>query len=355
MKAIEEEKNRKILVFHIGTIGDILLTLPIFAAIRRHYPLGHITLLSVGREGEKYIEDLLPKTGYFDAFENISSFDPKHLAAIPAAIWKLRRQRFSCAYYLLRDEPESPRRLWRDSLFFRLLGITKIYGNRFITDFTDKKALLPNVTENYFRRLLQTGGLKSDADHSFSLNFSESEMERIRLFFREMNCAGKMPVAVGIGGKKQCCRWPVAKYEELLRRMCLDGRTFPILFGGPADWADCRRLLDQLPAGSCGHCINRDLSLRETILALAGCSFYCGNDTGTIHMAAAAGLCCIGLYSSAVYAGMWYPQGERNIIIRKDFPCSVCLRPECDSDPARCIDAISVDEVWFAVRNIIEN
>ncbi len=46
------------------------------------------------------------------------------------------------------------------------------------------------------------------------------------------------------------------------------------------------------------------------------------------------------------------PFGEGNVVIRKDMPCSPCLKKECPNDYL-CLKLITVDEVYEHARAIL--
>ena len=126
----------------------------------------------------------------------------------------------------------------------------------------------------------------------------------------------------------------------------------PVFLGGAQDREAIRSIMKELPPGRAFYA---DAAANDLPLSLAGMSklkFYLGNDTGSIHMAAAAGLRCVGVCSSHDPAGLWYPLGEGHRILRcnPEPECAGCRKAECPfGTPSRCIDAITVDEVADAV------
>ena len=94
-------------------------------------------------------------------------------------------------------------------------------------------------------------------------------------------------------------------------------------------------------------------TLRETVAFMENCRFYVGNDTGTLHMAVAAGLKCVGIYSAHTVPGAWNPYGEGHIVLRHDLPCAGCLAAVCPKGSPVCIESITVDEVEAAVKRML--
>ncbi len=82
------------------------------------------------------------------------------------------------------------------------------------------------------------------------------------------------------------------------------------------------------------------------------CTFFLGNDTGSMHMAVAAGLKCVAVFSSRSAPGAWYPYGPGHIVLRKFVPCEGCQLVECVENRMQCILAITVDEVLSTCREM---
>jgi ADP-heptose:LPS heptosyltransferase len=86
---------------------------------------------------------------------------------------------------------------------------------------------------------------------------------------------------------------------------------------------------------------------------------YVGNDTGTMHLAAAAGCSCVeisphpmdgdpGVGTSPV---RFAPHGVPAIVLRPSTGMGSCNR-QCTAGSPHCIDIISVDDVWNAIGEL---
>ena len=82
------------------------------------------------------------------------------------------------------------------------------------------------------------------------------------------------------------------------------------------------------------------------------CQLLVTNDTGTMHVATAVGTPVVALFGSTdpSTTGPW---GDGHVVIRKDVPCSPCLKRICPTDH-RCMELITVDEVEEAVDRKLE-
>jgi len=95
------------------------------------------------------------------------------------------------------------------------------------------------------------------------------------------------------------------------------------------------------------------LNIRESIAALSKCGFYLGNDTGTMHMAVAAGLKCVAIFSAREYPGNWYPYGGGHKILRAEVPCENCILEECLEHNTKCINTIGIEQVFQTCQELI--
>jgi ADP-heptose:LPS heptosyltransferase len=89
------------------------------------------------------------------------------------------------------------------------------------------------------------------------------------------------------------------------------------------------------------------------MLALSECALHVGNDTGTIHMAAAAGVPCVGVYSSRNLPGLWFPYGAGHRVLRTPIACENCELFECLEHKMQCILAITPAQVIAACADIL--
>ena len=80
-------------------------------------------------------------------------------------------------------------------------------------------------------------------------------------------------------------------------------------------------------------------------MALKDCALYVGNDTGTMHLAAAAGTACVALFSARDWPGAWYPYGVPQRVFRTALECEGCYLVACAERGNECLTRIGVGEV----------
>jgi heptosyltransferase-1 len=91
----------------------------------------------------------------------------------------------------------------------------------------------------------------------------------------------------------------------------------------------------------------RDLAYLYTLSAL-----LVTTDSGPMHIAAAVKTPTVALFgpTDPTRTG---PYGKNHIVIRKELPCSPCFLKRCDTN--RCMQEISTDEVFEAIKNVMKN
>ena len=143
--------------------------------------------------------------------------------------------------------------------------------------------------------------------------------------------------------------WPLENFAELAIRLSKEAGYRPIVVGGTGDIETFKKVKPLFGEGTVdliGKC-----TLRETIALLKQCVLFIGNDSGIMHLAAAAGTPLVALFGpqSPVKFGPW---SRRARVIYKGMECSPCRQKffsECEPSsrmrPA-CMEAISVEEVF---------
>ena len=344
-----------ILVYHIGSLGDTLMAVPALRVIRENFPCAHITMLTDRKLGRSLVQvcDVLDGSGLIDDY---IEYPTGSYPALIRLLFQLRSQRFESLVYLIRVYLND-RRIKRDLFFFRLAGIQKVAGVQGLPVLPEYSAVIPlpgvpRVADTLLKRLAASGlRVPPDGSGNMDLGISVIEANNVENWLAGLpSCGERLWVGVGIGGKMAVNRWPLERYERLIAALIEEYNVWPVVFGGPENAADGQYLVKQWSRGyaACGA-----LGVREAISAISRCAVFVGNDTGTMHMAAMAGVSCVGVYSSRNFPGLWDPCGSSNLVLRTPISCEGCLLEECIENNMACILLISVQQVFEACRNVL--
>ncbi len=122
-------------------------------------------------------------------------------------------------------------------------------------------------------------------------------------------------VAVNMGGKAAWNDWGPENWAALMARLAAaSGRARWVFVGAAPDAERADTLVAQNPDRMMSLCGR--LSVRETAAVLSRALFFLGHDTGPLHLAAACGVRCVGLFSNANKAHKWHPYGRSHRVLR---------------------------------------
>lgn len=351
----------RILIFRTGQLGDTLVVLPVLHAIRQHYVGAEVYHLYDTHLGKTYLMSraLLEGSGLIDGFIRYSigySFAGKIRAAFEKLflLSQLRRLKFDLVIHL-EPEVKTVRQHQRDRLFFQLAGVQ---DQKCCNDFREavdrEEGPMVEHESDFFLRALGGQGVSVPkvGKGCMDLGLSDVEDSELRTWLTSINQEQlpKRSIAVGVGSKMQSKLWPTDRYQSVLRQLIENHQVEPIFFGGPSDAPIADELIRELGVGlnACG-----ELSLRGSARALQECLFYLGNDTGTMHLAVAAGLKCVAIFSARDVPGRWYPYGEGHVVHRVAVDCQGCMLYECHEEGRKCLTAITVDEVYASCVKLL--
>jgi ADP-heptose:LPS heptosyltransferase len=155
-------------------------------------------------------------------------------------------------------------------------------------------------------------------------------------------------VALFPGASIEERRWGGVKFAALAERVVALGYSV-VIVGGAEDLPVAANIAERLPSVLN---VAGKTSLLETASILNEAALLVSGDSGVLHIAAGLGTRTVSLFGPGI-AKKWAPRGERHIVINHQLPCSPCTKfgytPHCKIG-ARCIQGISVDEVFAAVE-----
>src|ERR1043166_4420217 len=351
----------RILVFRIGQLGDTIVALPAMWLVRKHFPQARITLLCDRHPGKRRVlaSDLLRGAGIFDDYLSYPVAQPgelmrqAHMAGLLASI---RRGRFDTLVYLAPNN-RKPEQIERDRRFFRMAGIRNFIGMHGFQPLEVKEPgrpmkLMPRESELLLRRLTASGLRVEPEDESrMDLGLGPEDDAAVSSWTARQPPDGqRVWVAVGPGSKMPAKRWPLRRFQEVIVDLIKAFDIWPVVFGGEEDRVIGEWLLAQWGRG---YNAAGALDVRTAAAGLKRCALFVGNDTGTMHLAAAVGVPCVAIFSSREPPGIWFPAGEGHRVFRSEIECEGCGLIECIELGNECLKRIGYDEVVAACRELI--
>jgi heptosyltransferase III len=356
------QPKKRILVYHIGTLGDTIVSVPALRVIRRTYGDGADIYMLSDFGGTELVQasEVLRGTGLVDHFLDYRRANGRFQKLVGGieAWWNIVRHRFDAVVYLMQSE-RSARAVKRDKLFFGLCGIRKrLAFEAFTREFLYPRDAngVPQVVEHEALRRakrLQRAGFdalrEGELDEPF-LRAPEADQENAKAWlaknrrFPEKILAGFCP-----GTKMTAKVWPTDRVAEIGRRLLADGRFEIVIVGGPADVNLAETLIQEWGAG-----LNAagSFSVMGSAAVLHQCKFVFAVDSGPMHMAAVGGIPCVALFSSVDYPGRFSPLGRNHVMFRHAVPCAACRLQVCPVEGHPCMTGITTEEVWQGVKEL---
>lgn len=349
---------RRILIYRIGNLGDIVCAIPAMVAIRQHFSEAKISLLTNKEStGNPDAEEILKGNNFLD---EIITYDPSRLREFRYALDILKKLRSLGADLLvyLSISESSRRRILRDWLFFRLSGCKRSIGFKLpkaVGTYMVHGIKLPLFPQEVDRliSLLAPFGIKHDTKKiDFQLPIKENDKKVVGTIWDEYRLKGKNPiVAICPGGKFPVKHWSVEKYASVSSILQKDFGVTILLIGGLGEKV-AGEMIKKTAGNSIVNLIGKTTYM-ESAEVISRCNLLISNDCGAAHLAAAVGTPVVGIYSSRNFPGAWHPWGNHHTVLRNDtLPCHFCFRTECETK--ECINSIAVEQVIEACSKYLE-
>jgi len=282
---------QRILVIKLGAFGDVVASFGVMAALRAHYPAAHITLLTI-----PLFEDMMRKSGYVDDVWLIRRWpwwQPRNWLNFAKA---LRAGKFDCVYDLQRNDRSGMlRRLAPASLRKKWFGGKNNSGAPYADG-----ALVANINQFPVPAL---DWLDFDIAH---LGVQKPFVLLVP------GCAPQHPLK----------RWPAASYVAVAQTLAFAGYK-PVIIGTAAEADVIAAIKTQVPDAID---LGGKTSLAEVGALARQAAGAVGNDTGPMHMIAAAGCPSLSLFSGATNPSQSAPKG-RTVKVLQAAPIEA-LAPE---------------------------
>ncbi len=348
------QNPRSIVVIKPCCLGDLVMTTPLLAVIRRAYP--HASITYVAGTWSKVIPAHHPAVNTIIDSGTVGIPGRYSLSDYRKLARALRQQHFDLAFVLDRSPMLTllpflagiPRRVGPDSL-----------GRGFsLTDrvpVSSSPTHLQHQAEMYLD-LARAIGLPIDAPR---MRFEPTAQER-----QSVSRPSRLRVALFTGGGSNpgmdltAKRWPLERYQELAHRLIRELDAQILLIGGPGDVPLNQQLQDALGAREDAVInLTGKTSLDELAAQLEQCALFIGNDSSPMHLAAAVNIPVIAIFgpTSPQEYGPYPPDDPRHIAIwhhPTGQPCFFLGKMQTCAH-CTCMQSVTVDDVWQAVLQLI--
>lgn len=353
---------KRVLVYRLGSMGDTIVSLPAFHLIERAFPGAERRLLTNLPINEKAAAAaaILAHSGLIDGYFHypVATRNPLVLLGL---WWQMVSWRPDVVVYLGSARGiESAR---RDARFFRLCGITRQIGVPLTEEMQRNLWRADPGCEEYecerlVRNLQELGSIEVFANESWDMRFTEEERARAQQVLRPAE--GRTVIAVSLGTKVLQNNWGQDKWRELLRQMGARFPEFCLVFTGVRNESDASEYAGngwREGAGDRAMVLNlcAQLTPRESAAVFARARLFIGHDSGPMHLADAAGTQAVAIFSARQAPRRWFPHGREHHVIYHKVNCHGCGMRECTVEQMKCVESVSVDEVFAEVCAALEH
>jgi len=303
---LTEKPRGTILVIRGGAIGDFILTLPVFATLRRHFPETHLEVL-----GYPHVAQLALAGGLVDA---VHSIEARALAGFFARRGQLDECLVSyfAGFAVILSFLYDPDGIFRENVAC-CSNAQFIAGPHRPDERSNRHA-----TEVLLEPLGRLAIFNPDPVPRLSLaeppasGVKNRGLEASRPADRDA-CATGESLALHPGSGSEKKNWPEERWRELILRLLDSTDLRFLLVGGEAEGDRLRRLSAIFPAARLE--VAQNLPLIDLAKRLKRCVGFAGHDSGITHLAAALGLPGLVLWGDTNEL-VWRPRAERMVLLR---------------------------------------
>lgn len=345
-------------------IGDVLFTTPLVRAIRYNWPESII-----GYWCNERVKDILESSPHIDRIFALSRGDIKRLygqskiEGIRSALDlfnNIKKGHFDISIDFSLDQ--------RYALVCKFAGIKRRIGfnyknrGRFLTDRINIDSYHDKHVVEYYLDLLKFIDIKPQ-DPRLELAITEESKIKTDYLLKNLGINNNdlvIGIAPGAGaswGKDSVYKhWPAEKFAQLSDRIINDFNAKILILGDEFERPIADTIINVM------HKETIDLTgktgLEDLGAIINNLRLLITNDGGPLHMAVALNVKTVSIFGPVdekVYGP--YPASDRHIVIKQELPCRPCYKnfhfTNCFLN-RKCIEDITVEEVYIAVKRLIQ-
>lgn len=342
-----------IIILPLYGIGDVLMTTPALRVLKSQCKDCRITYLNMFRS----TYEVLRNNPNIDSLIHFPFLEKSVMETLRFSL--PLRGRFDCSINFY----PSNRRQYNILAF--IIGAEIRIGHHYLhvdkleLNFLKNKTIvenpkLHNVEENM--RLLEFLGIKQDIIPQMEIFLSTEEQIKGLDLIGPKSSAIKIGIHAGTSTFKGHAhkRWPKENFVELINHL----PKYSFYLFGDKEEKEANVFISDSVADRERVTIISGSPIREVAAAIKNLDLFIANDSGLMHLAAAAGSPVVAIFGPT-NPDFVRPWGVSHRVVRMDLPCSPCFyyspRPlECSSSPGfECLANLSVAAVKTAVEDLL--
>jgi len=337
---------KRILIFNVNWLGDVLFSSATIRNIRRNYPNSYIACIIPSRcypilKGNPHLDEVI----IFDEHDRHKGvFEKLNFISL------LKKKNFDTVFLLHRS--------FSRALICRLAGIKQRIGH-----YTKKRAFLltkkiiPPKKDSlhridYYLDVIEKAGLRVE-DRYLDFFFTPEDEASVNNFYQKNLLKDRdFVVAINPGGNWMPKRWPVDYWAQLADKLIDETGAKIIITGSISDLLLATKIKDamrQAPLIACGV-----FNIKQLGALAHRVDLFITADTGPLHIANAVGAKKIIAIFGPTAQNITGPYPAINaVVLQKDTACPVpCYKVNCIDN--RCMRAVTPQDVLAQVKQIFK-
>jgi heptosyltransferase II len=192
---------------------------------------------------------------------------------------------------------------------------------------------------------------KQNAEKTVRIVFSQSEQQERMLPLSP----GMWQIVLNVNSEAPSRRLPLETWTGLGRKLLAEAPQ-PVnlnFIGTAAEGEHVHQVMREIASPDRTLDFTGKTSLLELALFLRDADLVISNDSGPMHLANAVGTPVITFFGAGNPAETSPFNRENAVVINKHLPCSPCVKNICKFKIVRCLEQISVDEIYQNVVSIL--
>jgi heptosyltransferase II len=341
-------QSPRLLVAQSGFLGDVVLTTPLIAELRRRLSPESLTVLTTPQAR--------PLLEHHPAVDQVivdaKRTEGKGLLGLLKTAQRLRQERFTLAV--------AAHKSMRTALLLTLSGIPQRVGFRqspgwFLYHRTAVRDHDRHEVERILCLIRAFGAEPEDCERQPFVEYGEVARTHAQTLLRASGINDQDPLFVICPGSVwPTKRWTVTGFATLVKRLDHTyGRV--LLCGGPDDAPVAQAVHEQ--SGSCGVNLVGQADLQTFIALIDRAHVVISNDSAPMHIAVARKTPVVAIFCATTPSLGYGPYSSRSIVIeKKDLFCRPCSRHgtvTCPRGTDECREFITADEVLAGVEQML--
>ncbi|MDP8260446.1 MAG: lipopolysaccharide heptosyltransferase II [Candidatus Gygaella obscura] len=332
---------KRILVFNVNWLGDVLFTTPAIRVLRKSFPDSYIACAAPARCAQLLKNN--PSINEFISFDERGSF--KSVFSKIAFIFSLRKKKFDAVFLFHR----SFTRLM--ICFFagikNRIGYSRRKNNLLLTGKIDPIERDSVHRIDYFLNIVRPYVGKID-DKSYELKVNKRDILDVRNILEEKGVkSSDQLVVLNPGANWPLKRWPVDNFAKLINLLSKEPGLKVIVVGAKEDQGLVEKILSL--SKSEAVVLTGQLNLIQLAALFSLSSIVISADSGPMHIAIAVEVSVIALFGPTDYRITGPVDVDKNTVLKKDIDCDIpCFKLDCADNI--CMSQITAEEVLEVIK-----